>query len=170
MDDVIRRTSELGVNKIIPFTSRRTIVRMDAKKIPTRVAHWQTIARNATKQSDRRAPAEIATITHLGDMLAGLAHETACKVVLWEQEQARDLKEILKSDPPVGGRCIGIVGPEGGFAKEEIQAVRDAGFQPASMGNRVLRAGTAALTLVGLVQYEWGDLSLEVRKVRSDLK
>ncbi len=170
MDDIIRRTSELGVNRILPFTSRRTVVRMDAKKASTRVAHWRTIARDAAKQSGRRVPAEIASITSLENMLAGLAHETASKVVLWEQEQGQDLKEFLRSGPPMAGQCIGIVGPEGGFSKGEIQVLQNAGFRPASVGNRVLRAGTAAIALVGILQYEWGDLGLEVPKVGSGLK
>lgn len=160
MDDIIRRTSELGVNRIIPFTSQRTVVRMDSKKASTRVEHWRTITRDAAKQSDRGTPAEIAAISPLGDMLAGLADEDASKVVLWEQEQTRDLKALLSSGTPAGGKCIGIVGPEGGFSEEEIRTARDTGFQTVSMGNRILRAGTAALTLVGIIQYEWGDLGL----------
>jgi 16S rRNA (uracil1498-N3)-methyltransferase len=160
MDDIIRRTSELGVNRIIPFTSERTVVRMDARKAATRVAHWRTIARDAAKQSDRRVPAGIAPITSLENMLAELKHDIASKIVLWEQEQTRDFKELLRTGPPAGGACIGIVGPEGGFSKQEIQRIEDAEFRPASVGNRVLRAGTAGLTLVALVQYEWGDLGL----------
>ena len=160
MDDIIRRTSELGVNRIIPFTSRRTVVRMDSRKASTRVRHWRTIARDAAKQSDRGTPAEIASIASLGNMLADLADEDASKVVLWEQEQALDLKALLGSGTPAGGKCIGVVGPEGGFSEEEIRAALDTGFQAVSMGNRILRAGTAALTLVSIIQYEWGDLGL----------
>lgn len=160
MDDIIRRTSELGVNRIIPFTSGRTVVRADAGKAAARVAHWRTIARDAAKQTDRRVPAEIAPITSLENMLADLKHGTASRIVLWEQEQTLDFKELLRSAPPAGGGCIGIVGPEGGFSKGEIQVIAEAGFQPVSVGNRVLRSGTAALTLVALVQYEWGDLGL----------
>jgi 16S rRNA (uracil1498-N3)-methyltransferase len=159
MDDIIRRTSELGVNRIIPFTSQRTVVRMDSKKASSRVQHWRTIARDAAKQSDRGVPAEIVSITSLGDMLAGLADEHAGKVVLWEQEQTLDLKAALGSS--ARGKCIGIVGPEGGFSEEEIRTALDTGFQTVSMGNRILRAGTAALTLVSIIQYEWGDLGLE---------
>ena len=160
MDDVVRKASELGVNRIIPFTSRRTVVQIGPQRASVRLEHWQTIARDAAKQSDRRTPAEISSITSLEDMLGGLEDALASKLVLWEQEQTQDLKGLLRSDPPAGGRCIGIVGPEGGFSEEEIRIVRNAGFLPVSMGNRILRAGTAALALVGIIQYEWGDLGL----------
>jgi 16S rRNA (uracil1498-N3)-methyltransferase len=52
-----------------------------------------------------------------------------------------------------------MVGPEGGFTQEEIGVARDAGFVPASLGNRILRSETAAITMVAVIQYEWGDLS-----------
>jgi 16S rRNA (uracil1498-N3)-methyltransferase len=81
------------------------------------------------------------------------------KVILWEDEGSKDLKGLLKSSSSIG-TFIGIVGPEGGFAREEIEIARDAGFIPASLGNRVLRSETAAITMVAIVQYELGDLSL----------
>lgn len=160
MDDIVRKASELGVNRIIPFASRRTVVQMGPHRASARLGHWQTIARNAAKQSDRKIPAEISSITTLEDMLGRLEDAPASKLVLWEQEQTQDLKEFLRSGPPAAGKCIGIVGPEGGFAEEEIRTIRNAGFLPVSMGNRILRAGTAALVLVGIIQYEWGDLGL----------
>ncbi len=52
-----------------------------------------------------------------------------------------------------------MVGPEGGFTHEEIRIARDAGFVPVSLGNRILRSETAAITMVAIIQYEWGDLS-----------
>jgi len=160
MDDIVRKASELGVNRIIPFTSGRTVVQVDSRRASARLGHWQTIARDAAKQSDRRTPAEIAPVLSLEHMLDALWDAPASKLVLWEQEQGQDLKGLLRSGPPEGGNCIGVVGPEGGFSQEEIRALRNAGFHPVSMGNRILRAATAALTMVGIIQYEWGDLGL----------
>jgi len=81
------------------------------------------------------------------------------KVVLWEDERTKNFKTLLKSSSPIK-RFVGIVGPEGGFTREEIEAAGEAGFESASMGDRVLRAETAAITMVAVVQYELGDLSL----------
>ena len=81
------------------------------------------------------------------------------KIILWEDEPSRDLKTLLRASSPIM-QFVGMVGPEGGFGREEVEAARNAGFISVSMGNRVLRAETAAMTLVGIVQYEWGDLGL----------
>jgi len=78
---------------------------------------------------------------------------------LWEGERKRDLKALLK-DSSRTDRFIGIIGPEGGFSEEEVERAENAGFVPISLGNRILRSETAALTLVAIVQYEWGDLAL----------
>ena len=78
---------------------------------------------------------------------------------MWEEEGAKDLKSILKVSSRMR-QFVGIVGPEGGFTREEIQMANEAGFTSISMGYRVLRSETAAITMVAIVQYEWGDLSL----------
>ena len=81
-------------------------------------------------------------------------------MILWEEEGAKDLKGLLGRSSQIG-RFAGVVGPEGGFSRKEIEVARDAGFSIASLGSRILRSETAALALVALVQYEWGDLSLK---------
>ena len=75
------------------------------------------------------------------------------------REQSRDLKDFLQKYEP-SGRFTGMVGPEGGFTPEEVSTAQHAGFIPVSMGSRILRAETAALVLVAIVQYEWGDLRM----------
>ncbi|MBW1860962.1 MAG: RsmE family RNA methyltransferase, partial [Deltaproteobacteria bacterium] len=69
------------------------------------------------------------------------------------------LKGLLREPPPVR-KFVGIVGPEGGFTQGEIEVAGKAGFISVSLGHRVLRAETAAITMVAIVQYEWGDLTL----------
>jgi 16S rRNA (uracil1498-N3)-methyltransferase len=81
------------------------------------------------------------------------------KIVLWEGEESQDLKAVLDLTPPTH-EFVGVVGPEGGFEREEVDRAKEAGFVSASLGRRTLRAETAAITLVGVVQYQWGDLAL----------
>jgi 16S rRNA (uracil1498-N3)-methyltransferase len=159
MDYVIEKTSELGVNRIFPFSSERTVVRLHREKSTNRRRHWREIAQSAAKQSDRRTPAEIGLLISLGDLMARWEQEDALKVILWEEEGATDLKGLLRASPPLK-KFIGTVGPEGGFSQEEVRAAGEAGFLSVSLGQRVLRAETAAITMVAVVQYEWGDLSL----------
>jgi 16S rRNA (uracil1498-N3)-methyltransferase len=80
---------------------------------------------------------------------------------LWEDEKAEDLKRLLREERP-HKQFVGLVGPEGGFVKKEIASARKAGFRSVSLGHRILRAETAAITWVALVQYEWGDLNLSL--------
>lgn len=160
MDFVIQKASELGVRHILPFTSERTVVRVDQEKPSSRIRHWREIAVNASKQSDRAKPPEVALPCSLPALLERLASETAVKLLLWEDEKSQDLKALIKERSARPGAVMGIVGPEGGFGLQEVERIRRAGFVSVSLGNRVLRAETAAVALAAILQYEWGDLSL----------
>ena len=159
MDYVIEKTSELGVNRVLPFSSERTVVRLNKERLSKKAQRWREIAHSAAKQSDRKTPVEIGPLSSFEELVAMCRGENALKVILWEEEGATDLKRVPKEVLPVK-KFIGIVGPEGGFSQEEVRAAGEAGFVSVSLGQRVLRAETAAITMVAIVQYEWGDLSL----------
>ena len=161
MDLVIQKCSELGVTRIIPFQSERTIVKLDKTRAASKTKHWKEIARSSAKQADRDKPAMIGGIIPFPHCLDEEGGGDILKVILWEQEGTLDLKELLKK-PPLNRRIIGIVGPEGGFSREEIRLADAKGFMPVSLGRRILRAETAAIALVTIVQYEWGGLSIPV--------
>jgi 16S rRNA (uracil1498-N3)-methyltransferase len=159
MDYLIQKTTELGVASIQPFTSERTVVKLKENRPSNKLRHWREIARNGAKQCDRGAPAEIQAVTSVEEILARHNDKNALKVVLWEHEKSEDLKTLLGT-ASTHSSVVGVVGPEGGFAAQEIALAQEAGFVPVSLGSRILRAETAAITLVAIVQYEWGDLSL----------
>lgn len=159
MDYLIQKTSELGVDRILPFTSERTAITLRRDRIASKMKHWREIAQSSAKQSDRSMPAKIETLYPFAELMAKDKGKDALKVILWEGERSKGLKGMLKTSSPMG-TFVGMVGPEGGFTLEEIEAARAAGFVPVSLGNRILRAETAAITMVAIVQYEWGDLSL----------
>ena len=157
MDYLIEKASELGVNAIIPFSSERTVIRLNENRAANRAKHWREVAQNAAKQSDRMKPAKIFLPISFKELMGKREHDDSIKVILWEKEESKDLKEILRDSSSLT-KFIGIVGPEGGFSKEEINTAKEAGFTPVSMGRRILRAETAAITLVAIIQYELGDL------------
>jgi 16S rRNA (uracil1498-N3)-methyltransferase len=159
MEYIIEKTSELGVNSITPFSSERTVIKLVGKSVSVRLRRWNEIAKSATKQADRIKPAEIAPPVSLKDLMVKCEGIDDLKIILWEKEESRDLKKLLKSSQPCR-RLLGLVGPEGGFSQKEAAMAKEAGFIPVSLGRRILRAETAAITLVAIVQYEWGDLSL----------
>jgi len=156
---MIEKTSELGVDRIIPFFSERTVVRLDSERQEKKTRHWREIAKNAAKQANRIKPAEIERPVLFQDLIRERDQKEGIRVIMWEGEEEKDLKTFMRSVFPAK-RFIGIVGPEGGFSEEEIELAVKASFNPVSVGERILRAETAAISLVAVVQYEWGDLNL----------
>ncbi|MCF8084860.1 MAG: 16S rRNA (uracil(1498)-N(3))-methyltransferase [Deltaproteobacteria bacterium] len=157
MDYLIQKTSELGVHRIIPFSSERTVVHLNQEQLSRRTARWQKIAVSAAKQSGRSIPMEIGPFYAYGEVIQGYESVPGLKVILWEDEPCTALKDALKQASSF--ECFtGIIGPEGGFSKEEVRTAGAAGFVPVSLGRRILRAETAAITVAAVVQYERGDL------------
>ncbi|MGE5839287.1 MAG: 16S rRNA (uracil(1498)-N(3))-methyltransferase [Deltaproteobacteria bacterium] len=159
MDLLIEKTSELGVDRILPYVAERSVVKVGGGKSRIKVRRWQEIAQSAAKQADRARPAEILPPQSFDEMMEGLGNEQAMRILLWEQEGVRSLKGLLRSGSAAPG-ILALVGPEGGFTEREVMGATEAGFVPVSLGRRILRAETAAITLVAILQYEWGDLSL----------
>ena len=158
MDLVVEKTSELGVDRVLPYLAERTVVKLDGDRTHGKVRRWQEIAQSAAKQSDRAMPAQMGPVYSFDELLSVLSKESALKILLWEQEGVRSLKDLLRSIPPAP-RVVAVVGPEGGFTEREVKEAGEAGFASVSLGCRILRAETAAISLVTIIQYEWGDLS-----------
>ncbi len=160
MDLLIQKASELGVAAVQPYTSSRSVVHLEGKRLEGRLRHWGEIARNAAKQADRAVPARVDPPVEFDALLARWRDRDASKVILWESEESCDLKGFLRREGKAGA-VAAVVGPEGGFHPDEVCAAGKAGFSPVSLGRRILRAETAVLAVAALLQYEWGDLSLE---------
>ena len=160
MDYIIQKTSELGVDHIIPFYSERTVVRIQDGKTDHRLNRWREIAQSALKQSDRTKVTGIYHPVSFDDLIESFKHYSALKIILYEGEKGQDLKTMLREGTQESKKIIGIVGPEGGFSEKEVKCAVKAGFVSTSIGNRILRAETAAIIVVALFQYELGDLSV----------
>jgi 16S rRNA (uracil1498-N3)-methyltransferase len=157
MDLVIQKTSELGVDRICPFTSERTVVVLAKERLSGRMEHWQKIAAASSAQAGRRKPARIDSLRQFKDQLQKWGGKEACKLILWEEERCRNIKSVLRNLPRFND-FIGVVGPEGGFGPGEMEAAKNAGFIPVTLGHRILRSETAAIALTTIIQYECGDL------------
>ncbi len=160
MDLVIQKATELGVTRIIPFSSERSVIRLQGNRMENKLRHWREIARNATAQSDRTRPPEILPMVSFDKVLEMGTEPEALGIILWEQERSADLKSILREQGSKKKKIIGVVGPEGGFSTHEIELATKAGFVPVTLGKRILRAETAAMVLCTLCLYECGDLGL----------
>ncbi len=149
---VIRKATELGVKEVSFFQTRRTVPVVSGKGAKEK--RLQRAAIEAAKQCGRAVLPEINLFKDLDTALAG--HAGMLKLALWEGERVMGLKEALKGRDEKDGVVV-LVGPEGGLSAEEIEKARHEGFLPVSMGPRVLRAETAAIAVLSVIQYELGD-------------
>jgi 16S rRNA (uracil1498-N3)-methyltransferase len=154
MELIIQKTTELGVSRIIPFKSKRSIS-LEEREAKQKKAHrWQDIALKATQQSRRALIPRVEAYRSFEEALASCTEE-GLRILLWER-QGESLRAVL--DRCRFQRVYGLVGPEGGLTESEVEAARQVGFLPVKLGQRVLRTETAAIILVALLQYAWGDL------------
>ncbi|MDD2389202.1 MAG: 16S rRNA (uracil(1498)-N(3))-methyltransferase [Desulfobacterales bacterium] len=156
MDDLVRQVTELGITRWYPFTSSRCVPRPDPKRMEMRRQRWEKIAKEALKQCRRgRLPEIGSTLTF--EQILKRGQEFDLSVVYWEGEST-PVRSML---PPNDGRIrtiLVLLGPEGGFSREEIQMALANGFLTATLGPRILRAETATVAACSLIQYLYGDL------------
>ena len=157
LDFVVQKATELGAARVIPVTTVRAVARLDAGAIRTlsRRARWQKIAREASRQSGRLDVPEIEGVTSLTTALSA-SPKDALKLILWEGARQTTLRDQLPAEPP--RQIVIAIGPEGGFAVEEVEAARQVGFVPVGLGPRILRTETAALVTLAILGYVLGDL------------
>jgi 16S rRNA (uracil1498-N3)-methyltransferase len=146
MEWAIEKCTELGVSRIVPVIARRTDAHLAAASAK-RVERWQRIARQASEQSRRAAPPEIAAPVKVAE---SLNIEAALRIVLAESEESTLLRDVVKPDFAEGGIAL-AVGPEGGWTNDELQLFQQAGWTAASLGNTILRAETAAMAATVVV-------------------
>lgn len=155
MEAIIRAATELGVRRIQPAITARTIVRLEPSRWRDRARRWQRVAKEAAKQCGRPLVPDVETPRPLSEWLGPPAVPTDLSLCLWEGE-APMLADVLRTAAPRRVRVL--VGPEGGLAREEIEGAGTHGWQPATLGPRVLRTETAGPAIVAILQYTLGDL------------
>ncbi len=155
MDYLIQKATELGVKKIIPFFSSRSVPLLEKSRRMKRHHRWERIAIEASKQCGRGVIPKIEPLQDYSEMLQNIAPDFL-RFILWEKEGAR-LKEVL-AGLKEKIKIFFIVGPEGGLSQEEVDLAKEKGFIPITLGKRILRSETASLSLLSILQYEWGDM------------
>lgn len=152
MDLVIQKATELGVSRIVPLTGERSVSR-PGRDAGGRLARWGRIAAEAVAQSRRSSRPLIEPPRSLQAFLAEPSEDL--RLVLEPGPRAIPFSQLPEQPP--GGVTV-LVGPEGGLSPGELEAAVRSGFVAVRLGPRVLRAETAALAVVALVQNRWGDL------------
>ena len=156
MDYVVEKATELGVKTIAPFVSRYTVPKLNDRKVVQRAERWQKIALSAAKQCGRTCLPEVLPLCDYHELI-GERGAAELKLFFWEREAEQTLKQVRDREAGVQSVLL-VIGPEGGFTVDEAEMARTRGYTTVHLGPRVLRAETAALTALSLVQYLWGDL------------
>ena len=157
MDRIVRQLTEMGVSKWLAFDSRRSVPKPDSRRLAARSERWKRITREAVKQCRRGRLMEIRPAVTFDQMLdEGRSYDL--RVVFYENESACLAEDAGLPRSGAIGSVFAVIGPEGGFSADEIEASRAAGFVTTGLGPRILRADTAAVAAAALLQFLYGDL------------
>ena len=159
MELIVQKTVELGIARIVPVTTKRSVVKLDEKKALARTARWQSIAEAAAKQSRRGIVPAVEKACSLKEALEQAA-DMDVKLMPYElsvgMARTRQLIEAVRP----GQKIAVFIGPEGGFEEEEVKLAQAAGFVPITLGKRILRTETAGLTVMSWLMYRLEEESI----------
>jgi 16S rRNA (uracil1498-N3)-methyltransferase len=151
-DLAIQKAVELGVTSIVPLLTRRTVVKLGAERAERRLEHWKGIIVHACQQCGRNRLPDLRAVATLDDWLSG--YQRTDLDLMLDPSAGNRIGEFVYE----GGLVTLLVGPEGGFDVDEIEAAASAGFRGLTLGPRTLRTETAAMVGVASIQLAWGDL------------
>lgn len=153
MELILQKAVELGCFEVVPVACRRCVVKLEEKKQKSRGQRWQSISEAAAKQSGRRIIPRVHEVMRFSKALAYAADMDLCLI---PYEKAADMEETrrLLGSAGAGQRIAVFIGPEGGFEKEEIEEAEKSGAVPVTLGRRILRTETAAITILSWLMYE----------------
>ncbi|SEK79574.1 16S rRNA (uracil1498-N3)-methyltransferase [Butyrivibrio sp. ob235] len=152
MELIIQKAVELGAFEIIPVSMKRSVVKLDEKRAANKIKRWNAISEAAAKQSKRGVIPEVKAPMTFKEAVK-YAESLDVKLLPYEMAEGMEYtREVIDSIEP--GQSIGIfVGPEGGFADEEVSYAGEAGFKTITMGKRILRTETAGFTMLAWLMY-----------------
>ena len=161
MDWVIQKATELGVAAIVPIHSAHSVIKPNPERVEHQRSRWERIARDAAQQSERWTLPTIADPVSVAEICRQYA-SAALKSMLVERSSGSSLATVplpRDSQYPI----VLLVGPEGGWAPDEQRLAQEQGFLPLTLGPRILRAETAAIASLSILQSRLDEIALVVR-------
>lgn len=150
MDYTLQKAVELGITRIVPLLSERSVVKLDAERWDKKREHWRGILISACEQSGRTRIPELAAVQSLAHWLP--QRDEGLRLTL-----APTATDTLRSLPTPQSAVTLLIGPEGGLSDAEIVRAHAAGFTGIRLGPRVLRTETAGVAALAAIQALWGD-------------
>ncbi|HUT54765.1 MAG TPA: 16S rRNA (uracil(1498)-N(3))-methyltransferase [bacterium] len=153
-DKLITLATELGVTRLIPIFTARTVVSLNKEEAAERVERWERIVEEAAAQSKRVRVPVIEAPAPLKEFLE--RKRDGVKIILYERGGGGQLQEIIEEKKPE--TITLLAGPEGGFEQAEVKQAMDAGFKIWGLGPRILRAENAGAVATAILQFRYGDM------------
>ncbi len=153
MEWIIQKTVELGVYQVIPVASKRSVVKLDAKKGEAKCRRWNAVSESAAKQSKRLIIPQVTRVMTFPEALE-YAAKLDVKLIPYElAENMEKTRELVRQIRP--GQSVGIfIGPEGGFERDEVDQALKQGASPVTLGRRILRTETAGMALLSVLMFQ----------------
>ena len=152
LETIVQKAVEIGVVRIVPVDTKRAVAKLDKKE---KIERLQKIALEAAKQSKRGIVPEVSATISFKDAVSE-AKKADLAIIPYEEETENSLKGVLSGKK---AQSVSImIGPEGGFDKEEIKLALSSGITPVTLGKRILRTETAGLAVSSAVLYEFNEM------------
>jgi 16S rRNA (uracil1498-N3)-methyltransferase len=153
MDDIIDKLTQLGVERIIPLKTERVVVKLDKLKEALRLQRWRKISQSASKQSQRNIFPVVDGVRDLKKVILE-SGDFDLKLIPSLAGERKAIKEVFSGSSAVN--ILVLIGPEGDFSPQELQAAQGAGFIPVSLGDLVFRVDTAAIAVASYIKMTLG--------------
>lgn len=150
MDLILQKSTELGVSKIIPIITKRSIVKVKENEYDKKLVRWQRIVKEASEQSHRVEIPEVTSIKKLDELKDMIGFNLVCST----KEKAKNIKLVMKNVKTCDKINL-VIGPEGGLDITEEEKLNKMGFESITLGNRIMRVETVPLFLLSVINYEF---------------
>lgn len=150
MDLILQKSTELGVSKIIPILTNRSIIKLKPSDYEKKITRWIRIVKEASEQSHRIDIPEICTIKSIKELESLNGFKYVCST----KEKSKNIKYVMKNIKNCD-RINLVVGPEGGLSDKEEEELNKMGFDSITLGNRIMRVETVPLFLLSIINYEF---------------
>ncbi len=156
MDWVIQKSTELGVDVFMPIESRHSVIRLKSDRLDNQLTRWRRIAREASQQSEQWSIPTIAAPQSLASLLTNCTPDTTV-LMLTERHIGSSIQTVLLPQHATDVLLI-LIGPEGGWNNDELTTAHQSGVTPVTLGPSILRAETAAIAALSILQSRLGNL------------
>ena len=153
---IIQKAVELGVSEIIPVKTKRVVVKIDEKKVDTKVNRWNAIAESAAKQSKRSIIPKVHEPMSIDNALE-IVKDFGVKLIPYENADGIDKTRKILDNMDKTKNIAVFIGPEGGFEEAEVERIKNSGFEVITLGKRILRTETAGLALLSNIMIRLED-------------